>query len=590
MVEHLTLYGPIYYVETHDDAAIFMEWMAGRSVVSVDIEATGLDIFSPGFAVRLVQFGSTDAAYVLDAVRFAGTIRRALAGGHSLIFHNATYDVLALDRVGLARLDDLYARATDTRVMAHLIDPRSKQDGGLGHGLKALAAHYVDAGAPDGEAELRRLFAINRWTWATVPADHPTFVMYAGLDVLLTSRLADRLRPLVATAGGDRLLAFELDLQAACARMQRRGLLLDVPYAVNLAGYLDQLAEEGRQVAADFGVPNVNSTRQVAAALEALGAELVERTKTGPKVDKRVLEAVAEHGPDDAATLARAIIHAKQAGKWRATYVEPCLAARDGTDRVHPSINSLQARTGRMSIEHPPLQQLPARDWRIRRMFIADPGMAIVSVDYSQVELRVLAALADERGMIDAVNSGTDLHDATAARMFGPGFTKSQRRLAKNVGFGRVYGGGADTLARQAGVTLEAARRAIRAYDTIYPGIRRFADRLTRQARIAGKVTTPTGRHIPVDHDRAYAALNYVVQSTSRDVLAAAILDLERAGFGDCLLLPIHDEILAQAPAAEAVDVARGIADVMTTEFGGLRLVAEPEVYGPSWGHGYGAT
>jgi DNA polymerase-1 len=193
--------------------------------------------------------------------------------------------------------------------------------------------------------------------------------------------------------------------------------------------------------------------------------------------------------------------------------------------------------------------------------------------------------------MIDAVNAGLDLHDVTATNLFGAEFSKAQRKLAKNVGFGRVYGGGAGTLSRQAGVPLADAKRAMAGYDTAFPGIKRFSKRLQERAE-HGKpqVITPAGRVLPMDRARTYTATNYIVQSTARDVLANAILELEAAGLGQYLLLPIHDEALCQVPTEHAAELAQQIADVMTVPFGALTLTAEAEVYGPSWGHGYGAT
>ena len=589
-----TKYGPVTLVESNDDLDAFEAWVRSAPVVAIDTETTGLDIYSPTHQLRLVQFGSADQAWVLDAARYAPSIRQTLAWliDHqtTVVMHNASYDVLVLARHGFVDLSDIYTVVHDTRTMLHLLDPRAQQEGGRGHGLKANAAHYVDPDAPDGDLALKELFKANGWKasdgWSKVPTDDETYVRYAGLDVLLTSRLYQALAPLVDRT----LFNFEMRVQAACARMQHRGVLLDVSYANSLTGFYDTEEAEGAAAAAQWGIANVNSPQQVAEVLLALGAELTDTTPSGAaKVDKHVLRHIADAG-GAAGEVAAAVLRAKQAGKFRTAYVDTCLSLRDSADRVHPWINSLKARTARMSIDTPPLQQLPSGDWRLRRMFLADPGMAIISVDYSQIELRVLAAMAEEHLMIDAINGGRDLHDVTATALFGEGFTKQQRKLAKNVGFGRVYGGGAFTLARQAGVDEDTAKRAMLGYDAAFPGIKRFSKRLEERAR-AGvpEVVTPAGRHLPLDRDRYYSATNYMVQSTARDVLANSLLELEAAGLGDYLLLPIHDEVLAQAPVADAADIAKHIAEAMTVPFGPVMLTAEPEVYGPSWGHGYGA-
>ncbi len=584
---------PIRLVETDADADEFAGWLGRpRRALAVDTETTGLDIFSPGFALRLVQFGDTESAYVLPADRFARQIADALLPPVPLVFHNATYDLLVLDHAGLlVDLSAVYARSWDTRILAHLLDPRALSEGGTGHGLKMLSAFHVDETIPDGDAALKYVFRENGWKheagWAAIPIDHPDYVTYAGVDVIATARLFEVLGPLVKSKGLARLAVFEHSLAALLARMERRGFLLDVPYTESLIARFAADRAEGLVEAAAFGVENVESTAQVAKSLMADGWEPVEFTATGkPKVDKAVLNALAEQGNP----LASCVLKAKRAAKFSTAYVEAMLALRDGADRIHPKINALQARTARMSVSRPPLQQLPSGDWVIRRCLVADPGQTIVAADYAQVELRVLAALADEPRMKAAIADGVDLHDVTATALFGEGFTKAQRKLAKNVGFGRVYGGGPATLARQAGVPLAAARQASQAYDRNFPGVKRLARRLMERAEYGKReVVTPSGRRLPLDRDRLYAATNYLVQSTARDVLAQALLDLDDAGLSDHLLIPVHDEVIAQAPSADAADLARAIQETMTMDFKGVRLDAEAEVYGPSWGHGYGA-
>jgi DNA polymerase I len=590
-MRYATKYGTVTLVETVAEMQQFETFLADNGTLAVDTETTGLDIFTAGFAVRLVQFGTATEAFVLALDRHRAAITEALQRGHRLIMHNAAYDIMVLSIAGVATVDQLYPRTHDTRTVAHLLDPRGKQDGAIGHSLKALSDKYVDSQASSSQTDLKDIFKENGWTWQTVPVNHELYVTYAGMDVLLTSRLYSVLHAMLDDAG-TRLLEFEMRVQAATTRMQMRGMHIDVPYAESLLPHFDGLAADGQRRASEWGVENVNSVKQVAEVLTALGAKLTEKTDNGNiKVDKMVLAKLIAGDNVPAAELAQAVSDTKAAKRNRGTYVEKVLAERDAVDRVHPWIHSLQARTARMSVTNPPLHQLPSGDWHIRRMFIPDDGMTMIAADYSQVELRVLAVLADERKMIDAVNAGLDLHDVTATNLFGADFTKAQRKLAKNVGFGRVYGGGAGTLSRQAGVPLADAKRAMAGYDSAFPGIKRFSKRLQeRAAHGKPQVITPAGRVLPMDRERSYTATNYVVQSTARDVLANAILELEAAGLGEHLLLPIHDEVLCQVPTADAAEIAAEVARVMTVPFGNLTLTAEAEVYGPSWGHGYGAT
>lgn len=588
-------------VETIGDAEEFMRWLPGKQVVAVDTETTGLDIYAPSFRLLTVQFGTERESWVLHPERFLPAIQQALRGLPALVMHNATFDMLVLDRHAGVALEEIRGKTFDTRILAHLLDPRTEAEGGMGHGLKRLAALWVDSSAPDSEQALKDRFRELKTSvaegWAMISAHDPVLLKYAGVDTMLTSRLFAVLGPMTRDAGLSRLSEFEHHLQGLLAAMQRRGMLLDVAYTRSLKADLDVEAATFEKVAARYGVQSINSPAQVSEALVAMGESLTERTSGGGlKVDKAVLLPLADLdrewkriGARTPNPLADAILRAKRAEKWSTAYAQAFLDLKDDEDRLHPWINGLQARTARMSVSRPPLQQLPSSDWMIRRAFIADPGNLLVSVDYSQIEMRVLAGLSGDKEMIRAITSGTDLHDFTAERLFGPDFTSKQRKIAKGVGFGKVYGGGADTLSRQTGADIESVREAIRAYDSTFVGIARYSRSLIKQAEYGKKeVVTPSGRHLPLDRDRLYAATNYIVQSTARDVLAQALVNMHEEGIGE-FLLPIHDEVLAQAPASDAEDVVRAMKKVMERDaFMGVPLVADGEIVGPSWGHGYG--
>ena len=592
-------------VDIRTTADGFQGWIeSATNPIAVDTETTGLDIFSPGFKVRMVQFGDRDVAYVLNAEEHFQAIKEALSKtDRKFVLHNAPFDLLALDQAGLANLEILEGRVFDTRIMAHLLDPRSESEGGLGHSLKKLAKTWVDSTATDGQEELQAEFRKNGWKkeegWAKIDTRNPVYTHYAGMDVILTRRLFDELKPMVFGIGAQHLLKFELHLMQLLCRMQRRGMRIDVPYTQSLHGRLGMEAAEYTALAEQYGVEKIGSGAQVANALLAMGETLTEQTPSGAyKVDRAVLLPLADLdaqwnrlGLREPNPLADAILRAKRADKWSVAYTGALLDLKDDDDRVHPWINSLQARTARMSVSRPPLQQLPSGDWMIRRAFVADPGQVMIAADYSQIEMRVLAALSGDEAMIEAITSGVDLHDYTAEKLFGPTFTKTQRKLAKGVGFGKVYGGGAETLSRQTGAGIGDVRRAIQAYDETFKGIKRYSQGLMESAQYGKReVVTVTGRHLPLDRDRLYAATNYVVQSTARDVMAQAIVNLFDAGLGDYLLLPIHDEVIGEAPEGEAQEVIDSIQEVMRGNgFQGLPLDTDGEVVGTSWGHAYGA-
>lgn len=593
----------IHFPERREDVAGFADWLAADRVLCVDTETTGLDIYSRGYALRLVQIGDRDSAWVLRTDLFADVIQDVLSQDRNFTMHNAAFDLQVLDRHLGVDLHELGSRTWDTRIMAHLIDPRTEGEGGAGLGLKPLSAIYVDPSAPDTQGDLTAVFRSLGLTKATgfagIPIDHETYVRYAGLDVILGRRLYDELSILIDGLGLSDLCGFEHHLQVLLCDMQRRGIKLDVPYVESLSVRLGEEEREFAAVAKRYGVENPNSTKQVAASLLAMGEELRERTGSGaPKVDRAVLLPLADLdqqwqriGARTPNPLADAILRSKRAGKWRETYADQFMALKDEDDRIHPFIGGLQARTARMSISRPPLQQLPSGDWAIRRAFVADPGNLFISADYDQVEMRILAAEADVKAMKHAIATGVDLHDYTAELMFGPDFTKFQRKLSKGAGFAKVYGGGKTTIARSTGASLDVAGHAVSEYDRVYPEVRKFSSRLQRQAQYGKReVVTRSGRHLPLDKDRLYAACNYVIQSTARDVMAQAIVDMYEAGLGSFLSLPIHDEVLAQAPVGQAEDVAKAIGEIMSRDFMGVPLTATGDVTGKNWGAAYGSN
>lgn len=601
----------IYYVEPGrpEDLDTFARWLArNRGILGFDTETTGLHIYGAAFGVRTVQLGTQLEAFVLPVETCRAIFEAASAVLRDplrrFVAHNAPFDLLVADRMKLASLEELGPRLFDTYVLAHLCDPRTEADGGAGLGLKALSTVYVDADAADTAKGLyevfRKEYGKTKVTgWAAIDVDHPLYWLYGGLDVIYAARLLDELSVLIKGTGLSKLAHWEHAVQLVLTKQQRRGLLIDPVYTRELADRLALEAEHHRGTAREWGVENINSVVQVREALLGMGETLTEKTDSGAlSVGKGVLLPMADLdarswerlGNREPNALADAVVRAKRASKWGESYAGAFLELRDENDRIHPFIKSLAARTARMSVSTPPLQQLPSGDWMVRRAIIADPGNVIIAADYKSMELRVLAALANVRGMKEAIVEGRDLHDFTASLIYGGDFTPTQRRYAKGVGLGKVFGGGATGLAKQIGAPYEQVKYAVDRYDEVYPEVGRYSKELQRKARYGRQeVVTPFGRHLPLDRDRAYACVNYAVQSTARDLIAAALLRIDKAGLGDHVLLPVHDEIIAQAPKDDAEEVIREIGRLMESTFMGVEIESDPEVYGPSWGHGYGA-
>ncbi|MDJ0461992.1 DNA polymerase [Streptomyces sp. H27-C3] len=599
----------VHVPATPEELDDFLAWAreANRSgPIALDTETTGLDVFSDGYRLRTVQFGDAHDAWVIHWER-GGHFRRAalevLTKARRFLIHNAAFDWLVLDRYAGISLEDLAPRTRDTKVMAALVDPRQPQEGGIGTGLKPLSAYYVDRTAPDTQGDLTAVFrglGLTKATgWAAIPLAHPTYNLYAGLDVILTARLEPHLTAALATLGvRDRLVEYEHEIARICAHMQRKGIVLDEEFTRELASALSDDARENADKAARYGVESVNSNKQISEALAGMGESLTERTAGGAvKVDASVLLALADMdlqwkrlGIREPNPLALAVLRSKRAGKWRSAYADTFLETVDSSGRVHPFINALQARTGRMSITRPALQTLPSSDQMIRRCLLADEGHVMVSTDFKAVEMRVLAALADVKRMKEAIRAGEDLHDFTASLVFGPDFTEAHRKLAKGIGFGKVYGGGAGTIQRQTGAPMAEVENALAAYDRIYPEIKRASGRWQREARATGMVhVSATGRRLPLDRDRTYAVVNYACQSAARDVLGQSMLNMEAAGLLEYMRLPIHDEVLASIPAADAADIAREFEKAMTFDLFGVPIESKADVGGRSWGSLYGA-
>lgn len=592
---------------------------ANGARLGFDTETTGLNIYASGFRTRLVQFGSFDMgeAWVLPVEwggEFVHTARQTLQTYPAFTAHNAPYDAQVVDRTMGVKLESLMPRVRDTRIHAHLLDPRAKQEGGLGLRLKDLSAVYVDDHAPDTEDGLVAVFRSLGLTkdvgFARIPLEHETYLSYAGLDTLLVSALDARLLPAIDGINVRHLSEFEHHVALILATLQRRGMLVDVEYTTQLVGNLLAEGDRWSEVAASYGLMSVNSPAQVAERLLDMGETLTERTDSGAfKVDKAVLLGLADLnaqwkriGAREPNPVAEAVVRAKRASKWRTSYAEAILNGRDEADRVHPSLGGLMARTARMSVSNPPLQQLPSSDWTIRRCFIGGPGRSMAGVDFQAVEMRVLAALANVRAMKQAIVDGRDLHSFTVAMVEGldpleverriaagdKGLAKS-RKLLKGVGFGKVYGGGATTLARQTGADIDNVKRAIAAYDNVYPEVKKYSRSIQSAASFGRReVVTPTGRHLPMDRDRSYAGVNYMVQSTSRDLLAQALVNVEAAGLLDYVLLPVHDELILEAPTSDIAEITELVRLQMETTFMGVPVGADAELFGKTWAGGYG--
>ncbi len=482
------------------------------------------------------------------------------------IGHDIKADLIVLGRHGV---DLKNPRAFDTMLASYLLDAnRSSQ------ALEPIALEQLGYKALT-EEDVRGK-GVKALPFAQVPVD--SVLDYAGERADLAWQLAEHLRPLLERDGLMPVyLDLELPLVPILAEIERTGVLVDVRSLAAQSTLVDrEMNDLSRQIFALAGGEfNINSPRQLAEILfEKLQLPVLKRTGTTrtPSTAVEVLEELAAQHD-----ICRLILDWRGLAKLKGTYIDalPTLVNPE-TGRVHTQISQAVAATGRLSSSDPNLQNIPIRTEigrQIRGAFIAEPGHVLISADYSQIELRVLAHLSGDETLIAAFERGDDIHDQTAAKVFGADSTLDPhelRRRAKIVNYALLYGKTAFTLARDIGVTQQAAQTFIDAYFAGFPRVRAFIDQTLEDARVSGFVQTIFGRRRPVPEltsrngqIRAAServAVNMPIQGTAADILKRAMIDVHAALAVSHprarMILTVHDELLFEAPKEEAEAVA----------------------------------
>jgi DNA polymerase-1 len=352
---------------------------------------------------------------------------------------------------------------------------------------------------------------------------------------------------------------------------------------------------------------NINSNKQLGEVLFGkLGLPVIRRTKTGPSTDADVLEELATlHA------VPAKIVEYRMLSKLKGTYIDALPALVDPqTGRLHTSFNQAVAATGRLSSSNPNLQNIPIRSEvgrRIREAFIAKPGCVLVSADYSQIELRILAHFSEDPAFLEAFRSGDDVHQRTAAEVFGvppASVSPEQRRIAKAINFGLAFGQSDFGLAQVLRIPRAQAKTYIESYFARYAGVRAYMERSIVEARARCESTTLLGRRRPLPEirstraqDRSYAeriARNTPIQGSAADLLKLAMIRIDRAIDGGAsptpdaaLLLTVHDELVFELPEAAAEEFKRWVKEEMEAVY----KLAVPLVVdvgsGPTWGQAH---
>jgi DNA polymerase-1 len=395
--------------------------------------------------------------------------------------------------------------------------------------------------------------------------------------------------------------SIEMPLIPVLARMEDRGIRIDVALLRQMSQSMgSQLAGLETRIYAEAGTQfNINSPQQLAHILfEKLQYPVIKKTK-GTKAYSTsvdVLQELASHG----FAVPQLILQHRELHKLKSTYVDalPQLVGKDG--RVHTSFNQAVAATGRLSSSDPNLQNIPIRTElgrEIRKAFVADDGNVLLGADYSQVELRILAHISQDESLIETFRRGADIHRATAAKIFNVAedqLTHDQRRAAKTINFGVLYGMSAFRLSNELNIPTGQAKDFIDAYFARYPKIQEYLDRTLEEARRTGKVTTLFGRvrYIPEIHNRSFTvrgnaermATNAPIQGTAADILKLAMIALESALASEAaMLVTVHDEIVIEVPEKNADRVAAIVKETMENIYPLAVPLAVETGWGRSW-------
>ena len=560
-------------------------------LVAFDTETSSLDAMQADLAGISLGLGPGDACYIplahggtdmfaerpeqVDKARALAMLKPLLESDAVLkVGQNAKYDITVLARHGIA-----VAPIDDTMVMSFDLDAGRSEDGiGGGHGMDELAQRHL------GHTTLtfKEICGTGKKAipFGEVPLDRAT--EYAAEDAEVTWRLHRVLKPRLSAEAATRVYErVDRPLVAVVAAMERHGIKVDRERLAGLsATFAEEIARLEGQVHALAGGPfTIGSPKQLGEVLfDTLGYKGGKKGKTGQySTDLSVLERLAGEG----AEIAGKVLEWRQLSKLRSTYTEALQAAiNPATGRVHTSYSLVGAQTGRLSSTEPNLQNIPIRTElgrQIRDAFVAEPGNVLLAADYSQIELRLAAHMADVPELKEAFAHGEDIHARTAQEMFGE-VNRDTRGRAKTINFAILYGISRWGLAGRLGVTSEEAQAMIDRYFERFPGIRRYIHATLESVRAQGFSQTLFGRKTWFPRINASnpnermgserAAINAPIQGTSADIIKRAMARmtpaLAAAGLGHVrMLLQVHDELVFELPEGDIAAASEVIREVM---------------------------
>ena len=584
-------------VQTRDSLDAWIARAFAARVVAVDTETSSLDSMQADLVGVSLATGAGEACYIplghhgvggggdmfaekpeqIDRAEALEALKPLLASDAVLkVFQNGKYDLNVLARYGVT-----VSPIDDTMIISFALDAGRSQDGiGGGHGMDELSErHLGHTPIPFKDLCGTGKKAIS---FAEVPLDRAT--AYAAEDAEVTWRLHAMLRPRLAVEGGTRVYErVDRPLVAVVAQMERHGIKVDRARLAKLSEeFATSIAALEGEIHALAGEPfTIGSPKQLGDVLfDKLGYKGGRKGKSGQySTDQTILEGLAAQG----AQIATKVLEWRQLSKLKSTYTDALQAAiNPHTGRVHTSYSLVGAQTGRLSSTDPNLQNIPIRTEigrQIREAFVAEPGNVLLAADYSQIELRLAAHMADVPQLKDAFASGEDIHARTAREMFGE-VNRDTRARAKTVNFAILYGISRWGLAGRLGIEPDEAQAIIDTYFQRFPGIQRYIHETLESVRACGYSETLFGRKTWFPRINAKnqaerqgserAAINAPIQGTSADIIKRAMVRMQPAladaGLGHVrMLLQVHDELVFELPEGD-VAAARPVIERVMAE------------------------
>ena len=512
------------------------------------------------------------------------------------VAHNAKYDTIVMARYGI----QVAPLTFDTMIAEFVIDPGSRN-----LGLKSLASVRLG----EEMTNIEELIGKGKNQISMAEVDIQAAAAYAAADAEVTLRLMPQLQEELERVVGMKLMdEIELPLITVLADMEMSGILLDLPFFESMKEELQiRLNEIATQVFQSVGQEfNLNSTQQLSEVLfNRLRLEPPDRGKKTASGHYSTSAAVLENLRGKHEVVDWVLEH-RELSKLKSTYIDALpTAINPETGRVHTSYSQTGAVTGRLSSSNPNLQNIPIRTAegrRVRNGFIAGKGNVLLAVDYSQIELRIVAHMAEDESMLSAFRQGEDIHATTAGAIYSvplEAVTKDMRRHAKAINFGLIYGMSAFGLTRSTNLTLAESEQFVEAYFKQFPGVKRYLDGIRKIAAEQGYVETLLGRrryfpmlknptNINLKNREEREAINAPIQGTAADIMKIAMLKipdaLRKASLNGKMLLQVHDEIVLECPKSELDATARVVKETMQAAYPlSIPLLTEAR-WGPSWG------